>query len=226
MIRITKKSWLWTTLAVVLLGGIAAGGHFYRQTHSAEKLCADAQQMEKQGNYNDALYYYWAAEKIIRSRPDDVEKLAEVYMKLGGIYFAINKNNNAMTCYENAGKIWSLNHSSSIIQVNSNLATIYLETHQLKRARYYYLLALSEIEKRNAVQLVGYHNIARVYYYLADTCFELNLSAEAEIYFLKSLNATSQAGNFGDHAKLKAKAFWRLCELYYRNKNYSQALTG
>ena len=57
MIRITKKNWLWTTLAVVLLGGIAAGG-YYCLLHQVKTIIAEAETLYLNGNYGQAFDAY------------------------------------------------------------------------------------------------------------------------------------------------------------------------
>lgn len=214
-----------TAAIFVLLGGIAVGVYSYRQVDDPENLCVSAKQMEIQGKFNDALDYYWYAEKKLKSKQNDIEKLASVYMKLGAIYFAINENNNAKICYENAGKIWKRSNSPNIIQVYSNLATIYIEEHQLMLARDYYLRALEETDKRKVFKLVGSHNIAMMYYYLADVYFELNTLTDAEVYFLKSLDVMNDIKATDNFSVLEEKTYWRLTALYFRRKNYSKSLT-
>ena len=171
-------------------------------------------EMEK---YTDALLDYQEAEKIIKLKSTQSASQASLFLKMGNLYFALEKYDDAIKYYEFAGKIWTSSNSDEIVQIFSNLATIYLEKNDFVLARNYYLLAIGETEKRDISQHVGIKNLALMYYYLADSCFELDMLSDAEIYCLKALSIIN---NNPELSELKRKIYHRLAIInFFKDKN-------
>ncbi len=162
--------------------------------------------------YADVLAYYLAAEKIIKSGSAQSDIQASLFLKIGNIYFTLNKYDNAIAYLKSAEKIWKLNRSDAIVEIYSNLATIYLETNNYGEARFYYLQAIEETKRRNLSQCVGHRNYALMHYYLADACFELNMLYDAEKYCMKALSVINTNS---DLSNLKGKIYHRLALIYF-----------
>jgi len=217
----TRKTWLrLCLLTAVILGGVAAGLFFYRQSQEPEKLISQAERFYQNKNYEKAILSCLEAEKvIIKTHGEDSEVHASVLLKKGKIYYALNKYEDAFKCSYQAKKIFTAcNTEEGLIAADLNLAEIAFQQKKYSET----ISLISEALKIN--QKIGYLKPAKLcsaQLSLAISYNNVNDLSAARQAFTQSIKTIKDI--YGENSVEASRIFCYLGEIELKTGNIKEA---
>ncbi len=155
-------------------------------------------------------------ESIMLSSKGDKHKLANIYEKMGNIFYANDDNQNAMRNYQEALKLYEeLNDAKGLAALNADLGEMYLDQRNYTKALEYFRKSLTNQEK-----LADQAGIVRATLKIAEIYEQKGDIRTAREYNLKALES---AENLREE-KLIGNALSNLGDVFVQLGGYQEAL--
>jgi hypothetical protein len=172
--------------------------------------------LAKQNPDSDSKISMDSLESILQSSKGDKQKLANIYERMGNIFYANDDNQNALKHYQDALKIYEeLNDTKGAAALYADLGEMYLDQRNYAKALEYFRKTLANQEK-NADQA----GIAKATLKIAEVYEQKGDIRSAREYNLKALEMVE---NLRDE-KLIGNALSNLGDVFVKLGNYQDAL--
>jgi len=168
----------------------------------------------EQSNYTKALEYYLKSARIYEDLENETQ-MSKVYNNIGVAYRSQKNGSKALEYFLKSLELQKKTYNPNIGITQTNIANIYLNNNELKKAFSFYTEAKKSIERNPNPRALGeWHNNMGLYF-TAKNEHQLALESwENAIVAFKSLNE-----KFG-----LTDSYYYLAKHYLQKKNYTKAL--